>query len=183
MSSLPIWESSTRVTALGLEELSALTLTRWVTDLILSWAFITDASLFWLLALTFTLWQNTQRQYATLLALQNELVDNVLRPGKTGAEVYEAAVDFVKKKDAKLAESLPKNLGFAVSTLSIFTQRADEFRLTLSLSMFPNFASDWSRIPWLDILDLFEEQQTFESKHGDLFGSWILRSTRRRSKA
>lgn len=80
--------------------------------------------------------QTTQRQYGTLLALQTELVDNVLKPGKTGAEVYSEAVEFMKKKDAKLAESMPKTLGFAVSCLSRF------FEVWFSTFVFSKFVSN-----------------------------------------
>ena len=48
-----------------------------------------------------------------LLLEMHEVCLTALKPGNPAKSVYRAAVDFLKERDAKLVENLPKNLGFA----------------------------------------------------------------------
>ncbi|KDN52765.1 putative SPT16-general chromatin factor [Tilletiaria anomala UBC 951] len=52
--------------------------------------------------------------YALLLEVQQEVAEKILRTGTTGRDVYNGALDFVRKRDAKLADSFVKSIGFAI---------------------------------------------------------------------
>lgn len=91
--------------------------------------------------------QKSQEKVFTLLCdLQSEIVNNQLRPGQTGKDVYEAARKYVQDNKPDLADHFVKNAGFAIglefrdsgyilspkSTLNI--QRDMTFSLSLGFS-------------------------------------------------
>ncbi|KAL9931226.1 hypothetical protein V8E36_009903 [Tilletia maclaganii] len=53
------------------------------------------------------------RNLGILLELQNEITQKLLRPGRTGRDVYEGAVKFLESKDRSLVPKLTKTLGYA----------------------------------------------------------------------
>ncbi len=52
--------------------------------------------------------------YALLLEAQHEVCENILRAGVTCKEVYARTLDFIRSKDAKLADKFVKTMGFAI---------------------------------------------------------------------
>ena len=81
--------------------------------------------------------------YALLLEAQLHVIEDILRSGVTCREVYTQTLDFIRKRDAKLAEAFVKSMGFAIGIefrdssylLSPKNTRTIEPDMTFNLSM------------------------------------------------
>ncbi|PWY99374.1 putative SPT16-general chromatin factor [Testicularia cyperi] len=58
--------------------------------------------------------RSQQKTYAFLHELQTELAEKHLRPGVACKDIYTKALEIVRAKDEKLAQSFVKNVGFAI---------------------------------------------------------------------